>query len=210
MTLPDDPQLVADDVVDIDELVADDAPDDGAEPEAAPLRLAVAVAFPCLAAAVMVGGIFSGARGRIDAIVATVAGVVLALVIARLRRPAITNVLLVAGVVGIGLALVATTAPNEVFNVGRLIAQARAKGSLARPPVSYEPGWQVLVGWVSAMLAVTCTWMAVVVRRPAFGIVAPLPIAAIAGISVPDSQQVASGIIALALFAAGLGLLSAA
>lgn len=193
-----------------DQIDLADAEDDDVEQEAAPLRLAIAVAFPCLASAVMIGGIFSGARGRVDAVLATIAGVALALAIARLKRPAVTNVLLIAGVVAIGLVLVATTAPNDVFNVGRLISQARAKGSLARPPVAYEPGWQVLVGWLSAMLAVTCTWMAVVVRRPAFGIVAPLPIAAIAGISVPESQQVASGIVALALFAVGLGLLSAA
>jgi transglutaminase-like putative cysteine protease len=206
VTLLEEPALDADDDVRAEEIEDDE--DDA--PSAPPLRLAVAIAFPCLAAAVMVGGIFSGARGRIDAVIAMIAGVALAVAVSRLKRPAVTNVLLVGGVVAIGLALVATSAPDDVFNVGRLISQARAKGSLARPPVPYDPGWQVLLGWVCAMLAVTATWLAIVVRKPAFGVLAPLPVAAIAGISVPEGQQVASGIVALALFAVGLGLLSTA
>ena len=208
MTILEDPPV--EQPLDDDELVDAEGEDDQSPDDIAPIRLAIAVAFPCLAAAELVGGIFAGARGRIDAVLATIAGVALATVVAKIKRPAVSNVLLAAGVVAIGLLLVATRAPDDVFNVGRLISQARAKGSLARPPVPYEPGWQALVGWVCGMLAVTCTWMAVVVRRPAFGIVAPLPVAAIAGISVPESQQVATGIAALALFGIGLGLLSSA
>ena len=54
-------------------------------------------------------------------------------------------------------------------------------------------------------------WLAVAFRKPvARRCSCPLPIAAIAAISVPKTAQVASGIVVLVLFAVGLGLLSSA
>jgi hypothetical protein len=51
-------------------------------------------------------------------------------------------------------------------------------------------------------------WVAIVIKKPSIGLLLPLPVAAIAGISVPDSDQVASGLVVLVLFAIGLGMLS--
>jgi len=172
-------------------------------------RIAAAVAASSLAAAVMVGGVFQGASGRIDAGVAAVAGVVLATLSSRIRRPALANLAIVAGIAAIGAALVAITGVQHLSELDRLVSQARTAGSLARPPVAFTPGWVALVGWIMAMLAVTATWVAIVMDRPGVGLLIPLPVAAVAGISIPHHQQVASGIAAVALFAVGLGLLSA-
>jgi hypothetical protein len=51
-------------------------------------------------------------------------------------------------------------------------------------------------------------WLALDVDRPSLGLLLPLPVAAIAGISVPKDSQVVSGLAVLVLFAIGLGLLS--
>src|ERR671932_2476900 len=64
-------------------------PDD--EPERSPVRLAVAMAFPAVAAAIMAGGVFIGFEARIYAAVAAVLGVALAVGAARFRSPLAAN-----------------------------------------------------------------------------------------------------------------------
>src|SRR5437660_6385671 len=147
----------------------------GSEAGVSKLRLAVAVAFPTIAAAVMVGGIFAGARGRIDTVVAGLLGVALAYAVSRVGKPLVANALLLGGVIAIGLVVVALASPGNVLGLGRAIAEARSQGSLARPPVPFTSGWQAIAAWVMALVALTATWVAVVVDRPALGIIIPLP-----------------------------------
>ncbi|HUF33191.1 MAG TPA: transglutaminaseTgpA domain-containing protein [Acidimicrobiales bacterium] len=185
------------------------APDDETTDEAGvPLRIALAVAFPTLAAAVMVGGIFVGATPYIHAGVAGVAGIALAVGVARIRRPLLANAVVVAGIVAVGLVLLATAGVGRVFQVGDLIAAAARESNLAQPPVPFDAGWHAIVGWLMAIVGFATGWVALVVRRPALALIVPMPLAALAGISVPEDAQVASGAAVLVLFAIGLGLLS--
>ena len=198
------------------EAVLDDqqAPPAEAPPEdeeRTPVRVAVALAFPVLAAAVMVGGIFSGGvSGRADAAIAGLLGIALALVARRLRRPLGVNLVAAVGLFVIGLLLVLPNGFNDIGNIRALVSAAAASGRVLRPPVPLDPGWQAIIGWLMGITGFATAWVAIVVRRSALALLLPLPVAAIAGISVPKDQQVGSGIAVLALFAVGLGLLASA
>ncbi len=178
------------------------------EPDRSPLRLAVAMAFPAIAAAVMAGGVFIGFEARIYAAVAAVLGVALAVGAARFRSPVATNVVIIGGLFGIGLLMVVPAGLGNVASVGRLASQASSSGDVLRPPVELTAGWQAILGWLLGIVGFAAAWLAIVVKKPSFGLLLPLPVAAIAGISVPDADQVASGLAVLVLFAVGLGMLS--
>lgn len=174
------------------------------------IRIAVAVALPVIASAVMTGGVFIGVSPRIYATVAGLAGVALGYLASRSRRPVLTNVLIFGGIFAIGLLLVVPTGLGNVTSIQSLVAKASKLGDLLRPPVVFLPGWHAILGWLMASVGFATAWVALAFRRPSLGLLLPLPIAAIAGISVPKTEQVASGLAVLALFAIGLGLLSGA
>ena len=184
----------------------DESRADVAEPN--PIRLAVAISLPVLAAAVMVGGVFSGVGGRVYAVVAGLLGVALGLVVRRLRRAAVTNLVIVVGLVAIGIILVLPSGLGNVAGIRGAVTQAAAAGNVLRPPVPLTAGWQAVIGWLMGVVGFVTAWLALVVRRPSLALLLPLPVAGFAGISVPKSAQVPSGIIVLVLFALGLGLLA--
>ena len=182
---------------------------DDAEPRPT-VRAAVAVAFPTIAAAIMVGGVFLGFEARVVSVLAGLLGVALGLGVARAdRKPFLTNALVMAGLFLIGVVMVVPgSGIGGVFDVQKLVAEAAKNGSLNRPPVLFLPGWHAIAGWLMATVGFSAVWVAVAVRRPSLALLVPLPVAAIAGISVPKDDQVASGLAVLVLFAIGLGLLS--
>jgi hypothetical protein len=172
-------------------------------------RVAVAVALPVIATGVLVGGVFTGVGARIYAVIAGLMGIGLAVVVARMRRnTAITTVLILVGLFVIGLLMVVPSGLGNIGGIRALAAEAAASRAVLRPPVGLTPGWQAIIGWLMGVVGFVATWLAVVVKAPSFGLLAPLPFAAIACISVPESQQVASGIVVLVLFATGLGILA--
>ena len=180
------------------------------EPERAPLRLAVAVALPTLALAITTGGIFTGVSGRIYAAVSGLLGIALAFGLRRQRRPLLTNVFAVVGLFGIGLLMLGASGVENIPDARTLAAEAAKSGNVLRPPVGMTPGWQAIIGWLMGIVGFTAAWIALVVRKPALGLLLPIPLATIPAISVPEDQQVITGIVALILFAIGLGVLSSA
>ncbi|HUP87538.1 MAG TPA: transglutaminase domain-containing protein [Acidimicrobiales bacterium] len=198
---------VGTDPVDLSDLRGEDA-DADQEVERPANRIAVAVAFPTIAAALMVGGIFKGVSPRFYAVVGGLLGVALAFGVSKVRRkPFLSNVLIVVGLFAIGLLLLAPDL-GEVAHIQQLVAKAADDGNVLRPPVDFTTGWQAIVGWLMGTVGFGATWVAIVLRKPALALLLPLPIAAFAGISVPDNAQVASGIAVLVLFAVSLGILS--
>jgi len=172
-------------------------------------RVAVAVALPVLATGILVGGIFTGIGARFYAVIGGALGIGLALFVAKLRRKALlTTVLILLGLFVIGLVMVVPSGLNNVGGLRTLVAEAAASRAVLRPPVGLTPGWQAIIGWLMGVVGFVATWLGVVVKAPSFGLLAPLPFAAIACISVPENQQVGSGIAILVLFAAGLGILA--
>jgi hypothetical protein len=180
-------------------------PEDGGQ---ATVRLAIASAFPVLAAASVVGGVFVGVGGRVVAAVAAILGVALGYFTNRLRAALWINLAVFIGVFGIGLVLVL---PTGVGNLGSLrgeVARAVASGDVLRPPVAFSPGWHAIVGWIMGCIGLATAWVALTFRKPALAMLVPLPAAAVAAISVPHDQQVGSGLAIFVMFAIGLGLLS--
>jgi hypothetical protein len=173
-------------------------------------RLALAVALPTIAAAVMVGGVFLGFEARAWAAVTGLLGIGLGLLMRRVRQPILANGLIVLGLFAIGLIAIASTGPDNIPKAGQLAREAAASGDVTRPPVDFTAGWYAIVGWLLGIVGFASTWVATVVKKPAIAILVPLPVAAFAGISVPENAQVPSGIVVLVLFALGLGLLSSA
>ena len=172
-------------------------------------RVAVAVALPVIATGILIGGVFTGIGARFYAVIGGLLGIGLAVGVARMRRnAALTTVLILLGLFAIGLVMVIPSGIGNVGSIRALAAEAAASRAVLRPPVGLTPGWQAIIGWLMGVVGFVATWLAVVVKMPSFGLLAPLPFAAIACISVPESQQVASGIVVLVLFATGLGLLA--
>lgn len=173
-----------------------------------PLRTAAVAALPVTAAAVMVGGIFTGIGARFYAIVAGLLGVALAALLSRSSRPLLTNVGAAVGLFAIGLLVTVPTGIGNVVRVSALAEAASRSGNLIRPPVPLTPGWQAIIGWLLGTVGFLTGWVGIKLDRAALALVVPLPVAAVAGISVPHSQQVASGVVVLVLFVAGLAVLA--
>ena len=210
-SLADDVALAtALDVVD-DDAGDDDAGDDDDEDDGPPsTRAAVAVGCSVAGAAVMVGGIFLGVAPRFYAVVGGLLGVGLAVLTVRIKSSARANVAVPAGLFAVGLIVLLPSGPENVLELRTLIREAAAAGDALRPPVPFLPGWQVIIGWLMGVVGFLSGWLALSVRRPALGLLLPLPVAAFAGISVPDDAQVPSGIAVMILFALALGVLSSA
>lgn len=188
----------------------EEAEREGVEPaEYVPyLRLAVVAGFPVLAAAVMSGGVFVGISPRIWAALAGIAGVALAVLANRQRRALLVNITLLVGVFVVGLLVVLPTGIGNVFDLAGWVARDIATGEVIRPPAQFTPGWRAILAWLMSGIGVTAGWAAIELRRPGLALMVPVPVVAIAAISVPDSDQLASGVASLILFALGLGLLS--
>jgi hypothetical protein len=174
------------------------------------LRTAVAVALPTIAAAIMVGGIFTGPGARIYAAIAGILGVALAAFAARLRKPLVANVIILAGVFLIGLLIMLPSGVGHIGSLRAEVSTAMSDGNLLRPPVPLKPGWQAIIGWLLGLVGFGAAWVAIALRKPALGLLVPLPFAAVAAISVPDAAQIPTGIAGFVLFVVGMGLLSAA
>ena len=183
---------------------------DDQEPEQRILRTAIAVALPTVAAAIMVGGIFTGVGGRIYATVAGILGVGLGILASRIRKAFLANLLVVAGIFVIGLLMVVPAGIDNITSLRAIVSQAITEGNLTRPPVPLRPGWQALMGWLLSIVGFAAAWVALALKKPALGLLLPLPVAAVAAISVPEAAQIPSGIVGFVLFVVGLGLLSAA
>jgi hypothetical protein len=179
-------------------------------PADATLRVALAVGASTVAAAVMVGGIFVGVAGpRIWASIAGVLGVVAATRIRLLKNPWLMNVAILLTVVAIGVILTLPAGSlSDVVNPGPFIRDAITSADVQRPPVEFSLGWRTLLGWLMGVVGLGAAWVALELKRPALGVLIPLPVVAFAAISVADDAKLASGILALILFAIGLAMLS--
>jgi len=180
------------------------------EPQISIGRLALVVACPVLAAAIMTGGLFIGVSGRAWAVVCGLAGIGLAIWVGRIRQQVLVYIAVVGGILLIGLVAMLPTGFGNILNLASEIRSAVSTSDVLRPPVAFDPGWRAILGWVMGALGFAAAWLAIEVRRPALGLVAALPVVGLGAISLPESQQLGSGLAALVLFGLGLGLLSGA
>ncbi len=173
------------------------------------LRVSFATGAATIAAAIMIGGVFTGVSPRIWATISGLLGILAASRIHTIKNPYLMNAAIVAAIFVIGIIIAAPGgSASDVFNIGPFLREAVTSGDVQRPPVEFTLGWRAILGWLMGGLGFASAWIALEVRRPALGLMLPLPIVAVAAISVPEEARVASGIGSLVLFAVGLGLLS--
>jgi hypothetical protein len=173
-------------------------------------RVVLVVACPVLAAAMMLGGLFIGAGGRVWAALAGLAGIGLAVWLSRVRQAGVLYAGAILGILLVGLVAVVPTGFDNVVNLAREIRLAVSTSDVLRPPVDFQAGWHAIIAWVMAALGFTAGWIGLEMRRPALGLMAALPVVGLGAISLPESQQLASGLVVLVLFVLGLGILSGA
>ena len=113
----------------------------------------------------------------------------------------IRSTAVLAGLAAIGIVFLVFTAPGRVGELGSVVRQAMSDGDVLRPPVPFSTGWSVILGWLMGAVGFAAAWVALAFKRPSLGLLLPLPVGAIAAISIPDSQQLGSGLIALVLVA---------
>lgn len=181
-----------------------------APPEQVSLRVAVAIGFPVVAAALLVGGVFTGFSPRIYTTIAGLLGVALATFAARIRKAVTANVVIVLGLFLIGTAMVLPTGPGNIGELRAIVRDSAEAGDVLRPPVPWSPGWAAITGWLMGIAGFVAGWVALAVKKPSIGLIIPLPVGVIAAISVNESQVVATAIAAFVMFAVGLGLLASA
>jgi hypothetical protein len=190
------------------------AAETGAEPgesdKRIPSRAVAAAALSMVSAAIMVGGVFLGVSPRIDAAFAGLLGIALGVGASRLRKPLLLYAAMFAGLFAIGLLAMLPYGPEHLGSLRTDVTHAVSSGKLLRPPADYNAGWAAVVGWIMGVVGFAAAWTATVVRRPSLAVLIPLPLTAIAGISLPAADQVATGIAAVAVFGLALGVLASA
>ncbi|HVE75390.1 MAG TPA: transglutaminase domain-containing protein [Actinomycetota bacterium] len=182
------------------------------EPPEPPLpfgRLAIVVAFSVMAAAVMVGGVYKGATPRMWAAIAGLLGIGLAILALKIKNAIVMNLAILGGIIVIGILM---TIPggtfSDILDLNAFVKDSLRDKDVVRPPAQFTLGWRAIVGWLMGGLGFTAAWVAMQIRKPALGLMVPMPIVAIGAISVTDEAQIPSGLAALVLFAIGLGVLS--
>lgn len=178
------------------------------EPPVPPLRAGMVVGCTVVAAGVVVGTLFEGAQGKVLPAIAGLGGVFVAAQASRRKRVLAVNVTIAVGILSVGLLLVAVDGVDGVFRIGAAIREARAARGVLRPPVEFLPGFRAITGWLMAGLGFAAGWLAIEMRRPAMGLLAPLPVMIIGSISVPAAAKLPVGVVVLVMFIVGLALLS--
>lgn len=171
-------------------------------------RLLMTVGATVVAAALMTGGIFIGATPRIYGALAGVAGLFIARQASRARSPWALYGWVAGGLFMTGIVLVGFTGLDSIPQLGKLLREASSQGDLLRPPVLFQPGWHAILGWTMGCVGFAAGWLALELRKPAIGLLIPVPVVAFAAVSVPKSQQLLTGLGCLVLLAAGFALLS--
>jgi hypothetical protein len=161
-----------------------------------------------LGAAFLVGGMFVGYAPRAYAAIGAIIGVAVAAWAAFPgKRPGLKIGLAFGAIIGIGIVGLAL---NGGFADGGLtgsIKKAVAEARLRRPPAAFDPGWGALVPWTLGLLSFSAAWIGSVGRKPAMGVLIPIPVIAFAAIAQPSELQIISGILAFASFVIGLAVI---
>jgi hypothetical protein len=173
------------------------------------IRLALVVGFSILAAAVMVGGIFREVGPRFFAALAGILGIGVGIFAARIQRTVTAYAAIIGGVFATGFVISVTQGSfQDIINPAPFVREAIEQGGILRPPVEFSLGWSFILGWLMAALGFSAAWIAIALKRPSLGFIAPIIVVPIAAISVGDEGKIASGLLALVFFATGLGILS--
>ena len=172
-------------------------------------RPIIAVGLSTTSAAVMAGGVFIGLSARVLDVIIGALGIGLATLVFRMRSLVGAYLLMVGGLFGLGLlAAMLQGGPDHLGSLHADVTKAVSSGRILRPPTDFTAGWAAISGWIMATVGFGAGWVALAVRKPGLGVMAPLPLCALAGISLPSSDQAPTAVVAVVLFGAALGVLA--
>ena len=170
-------------------------------------RPAAAALLTSLGAAFLVGGMFTGiVMPRLYASIGAIIGVGMAVVAARAtKRETLWQAVSLAGVFFGGLILlVIGGGVGALSTLGDTVGSAVGDAQFRRPPVFFDTGWKALVPWTTGLIGYTAAYVGTVGRKPAVGLLIPIPVIAFTAIAQPPEAQVPAGIVAFVTFAIGL------
>ncbi|MFP5224166.1 MAG: transglutaminase domain-containing protein [Actinomycetota bacterium] len=161
-----------------------------------------------LGAAFLVGGMFVGALPRFYAVFGALVGVGAAMFAARpSKRPGVSQLIAFGAILACGLVALAITSPGALGSIGETLGKAVSNARQRRPPAVFDDGWKAILPWTLAMLGFAAAWVGSVGRKPAMGVLVPMPVIAFAAIAQPSDAQIASGIVAFITFVVGLAVI---
>lgn len=169
------------------------------------LRPAFGALATTLGAAFLVGGMFVGFSPIIYAALGGIAGVGLAVAAAQARKRAtLMQILSVVGILIVGALLLSIPNFGNLSKITTLVGEAAKHARLKRPPAPFDEGWKAILPWTVGMIGYAAAWVGSMGRKPAVGVLVPIPAIAFAAIGQPAERQVISGIIAFVSFVIGL------
>lgn len=169
------------------------------------MRPAIGALATTLGAAFLVGGMFTGFMPRIYAALGGILGVAMAVWAARAtKRVTLIQSLSLAGILFGGIVLLGVGDLGAVSNLGKTIGEAVGNARLRRPPAPFDPGWKAVLPWTLGMIGYAAAWVGSVGRKPALGVLVPIPVIAFSSIAQPSEAQVPAGIVAFVTFVIGL------
>lgn len=181
------------------------SPTPSQRPPASPTLIAVAAGLSAAASAWMVGGLFREFSARLVALTGVAVGTGIVVLSHRLRRGTALQWLTAPIAILVGVLL---TAPDLSggLTLTRLVSDAIHTGGLLQPPVPFDPGWKVVLVGLLALVSLGAASLGVATRRPRLGVALPLPLTMGAAIIQPDTAQLASAAVGMALTVAALSV----
>ncbi len=173
------------------------------------IRPALGALSTTIGCAFMVGGMFVGITPRLYAAAGGIVGVGAAVWAARATKRASLIQGLSLGVILLAGLLLAIF-PNNfdlLGNLGKEIGQAVADARLHRPPAAFDLGWHAVLPWTLGLVGFAAAWVGSLGRKPAVGILVPIPVIAFSAIAQPSEAQIPAGIVAFVSFAVGLAVI---
>lgn len=172
------------------------------------LRPAFGAMATTLGAAFLVGGMFVGFAPRFYTTFGALVGIGLAIFAARAtKRPVLAQAIAFGGILLCGLLALGISHPDALGSIGDTIGKAISNARQRRPPAEFDPGWKAILPWTLAMLGFAGAWVGSVGRKPALGVIIPIPVIAFAAMAQPSEAQVAAGIVAFLSFVIGLAII---
>jgi len=165
------------------------------------LLTGVATLLAVASAGWMIAGIFAGFLPRLVALAGALVGVGLITLSYRMKRPSLLQYLSVPAVLGLGYLLIVPYTRNGQ-TVTSLVQEALRSGGIANPPVSFDPGWRLILVVLVGVLGAAAAALATGFNRPRLGILLPAPLVLGAALLQPPGTTVTSSVPSLALFIA--------
>lgn len=174
------------------------------------VRPSVGALMTTLGASFLVGGMFTGFSPRIFAAIGGLAGVAMAVWAARAKRRVGTIQILslvIVFLVAIFALIFGGGGLKAVTNLTDTVGEAISNARLRRPPAPFDTGWKGILPLTLGLIGYAAAWVGSVGRKPAVGVLVPIPIIAFASIAQPAEMQIPSGIVAFVTFVLGLAII---